>query len=46
KAAEHNLKSRAVAERCGYVFEGILRNNRRLPSGDLSSTAVYSKTGI
>ncbi|MGF1779791.1 GNAT family N-acetyltransferase [Vibrio nomapromontoriensis] len=46
KAAEHNLKSRAVAERCGYIFEGVLRNDRRLPSGELSGTAVYSKTGI
>ncbi|WP_028768399.1 GNAT family N-acetyltransferase [Shewanella fidelis] len=46
KAAEHNLKSRTVAERCGYVLEGVLRNDRRLPSGELSSTAVYSKTNI
>ena len=46
KAAEQNLKSRMVAERGGYTFEGILRNDRRLPSGELSGTAVYSKTGI
>ena len=46
KAAEQNLKSRMVAERGGYAFEGILRNDRRLPSGELSGTAVYSKTGI
>nr|WP_086939870.1 GNAT family N-acetyltransferase [Thaumasiovibrio occultus] len=44
KAAEHNTKSRAVAERCGYVFEGLLRNERRLPSGELCATAVYGKT--
>ncbi|MER0374552.1 GNAT family N-acetyltransferase, partial [Vibrio vulnificus] len=30
----------------GYTFEGILRNNRRLPSGELSGTAVYAKTGL
>lgn len=46
KAAEENRKSRAVAERCGYAFEGILRNDRKLPSGMLSSTAVYSKIGL
>ncbi|EGQ9279637.1 GNAT family N-acetyltransferase [Vibrio vulnificus] len=46
KAAEHNLRSRSVAERGGYTFEGILRNNRRLPSGELSGTAVYAKTGL
>ncbi|KLV00426.1 GNAT family N-acetyltransferase [Photobacterium aphoticum] len=44
KAAEHNLKSRSVAERSGYVFEGLLRNERRLPSGELSGTAIYAKT--
>ncbi|MDF4309600.1 GNAT family N-acetyltransferase [Vibrio parahaemolyticus] len=46
KAAVENWKSRSVAERGGYIFEGILRNDRRLPSGDLSSTAVYAKTGL
>lgn len=46
KAAVENTKSRAVAERCGYAFEGILRNDRRLPSGKISSTAVYAKTGL
>ncbi|WP_076415358.1 GNAT family N-acetyltransferase [Shewanella sp. UCD-KL12] len=46
KAAEENLKSRAVAERCGYQFEGMLRNDRRLPSGELSNTAIYAKTAL
>ncbi|KIN09385.1 GNAT family N-acetyltransferase [Vibrio mytili] len=46
KAVEYNAKSRAVAERCGYVFEGLLRNDCRLPSGELSSTAVYSKISL
>ena len=46
KAAEGNFKSRAVAERCGYIFEGIVRNDRRLPSGELSNTAVYSKISL
>ncbi|CAM3668889.1 Putative ribosomal N-acetyltransferase YdaF [Vibrio aerogenes CECT 7868] len=44
KAASCNMKSRAVAERCGYQFDGILRNARRLPSGKLAHTAIYSKT--
>lgn len=43
KAAEGNQKSRAVAERCGYRLEATLRNERRLPSGELSNTVVYAK---
>lgn len=46
KAAESNVKSRAVAERCGYTLEGVLHNDRRLPSGELSNTMVYAKTGL
>ncbi|MGR5173123.1 GNAT family N-acetyltransferase [Vibrio owensii] len=38
-----NLKSRAVAERCGYDFEGELRHDRLSTSGELSNTVVYSK---
>ncbi|MGF1701478.1 GNAT family N-acetyltransferase [Photobacterium makurazakiensis] len=44
RAAEGNTKSRAVAERRGYSFEGTLFNERRMPSGDLSNTVVYAKT--
>ncbi len=44
KMAATNLKSRAVAERCGYGLEGQLVNARRLPSGELDSTVIYSKT--
>ncbi|EGA72283.1 acetyltransferase [Vibrio sinaloensis DSM 21326] len=43
KAAESNRKSRAVAERCGYELEATLRNERRLPSGELCHTVVYAK---
>ncbi|MCF7482997.1 GNAT family N-acetyltransferase [Vibrio sp. J1-1] len=46
KAAEGNSKSRRVAERCGYKLEGTLHNDRRLPSGQLSNTVVYAKTGL
>ncbi|MDV5167611.1 GNAT family N-acetyltransferase [Photobacterium rosenbergii] len=43
-AAEQNYPSRAVAERCGFKFECLKKNERRLPSGELGHTAVYSKT--
>ncbi len=43
RAVINNLKSRAVAERNGYTLEGISRNDRRLPSGELTSTAIYAK---
>ena len=38
-----NAKSRAVAERCGYDFEGELRHDRVSTSGELSNTVVYAK---
>ncbi|QLE37559.1 GNAT family N-acetyltransferase [Vibrio parahaemolyticus] len=38
-----NQKSRAVADRCGYEFEGELRNERLTTSGELSNTVIYSK---
>ncbi|WMC10414.1 GNAT family N-acetyltransferase [Oceanimonas pelagia] len=44
KMAVGNHKSRAVAERCGYELEGIFRNDRKLPDGQVSSTMVYAKT--
>ncbi|MGF1763226.1 GNAT family N-acetyltransferase [Aliivibrio kagoshimensis] len=46
KAAEENIKSWSIAKRCGYAFEGTLRNDRRLPSGELNNTVVYAKTGL
>jgi RimJ/RimL family protein N-acetyltransferase len=46
KAAEENIKSWSVAKRCGYLYEGTLHNDRRLPSGELSNTVVYAKTGL
>ncbi|MBR9727007.1 GNAT family N-acetyltransferase [Shewanella intestini] len=44
RAAQTNHKSWAIAKRCGYEFEGTLINERRLPSGELDNTLVYSKT--
>jgi RimJ/RimL family protein N-acetyltransferase len=37
-----NDRSRRVAEACGYVLEGRLRNDERLPDGSLRETLVYS----
>lgn len=44
KMAGSNLKSQAVAKRCGYYLEAQLVNTRRLPSGELDSTFIYVKT--
>lgn len=46
RTAKCNLASRAVALRCGYVLEAELRNERRLPSGELTDTIVYGKYGL
>ncbi|MFA0016064.1 GNAT family N-acetyltransferase [Vibrio lentus] len=44
RMAGSNLKSKAVAKRCGYQQEACFANDRRLPSGELDSTLVYAKT--
>lgn len=46
KMAENNRKSRAVAERCGYLYEGTYKNDRMLPNGEISNTVVYAKTSL
>ncbi|HBL28808.1 MAG TPA: N-acetyltransferase [Acidobacteria bacterium] len=38
-----NDASRAVAERCGFQLEGILRNVSRGPDGSLRSHCVYAR---
>ena len=45
RTAVDNMKSRAVAERSGYSQEGELKNERLLPSGEITSTVVYAKYG-
>lgn len=39
-----NIKSAAVAKRCGYRLEGILKNNERNPKGELRATRIYALT--
>lgn len=43
RMAKCNVKSKNVAERAGYTFDAELHYERRLPSGELTSTLVYSK---
>jgi RimJ/RimL family protein N-acetyltransferase len=40
--SHRNERSQRVAERCGYVLEGRLRNYDREPTGDLCDMLVYS----
>lgn len=41
---EENVASRRVAERAGFVLEGVLRHERRAPDGSLRNTCVYART--
>lgn len=38
-----NVKSRAVAERCGFELEGVLRRDALGVDGEVRDTAVYSR---
>jgi len=40
---EENDRSRRVAERCQFVLEGVLRNERRAPDGTLRNTCIYAR---
>lgn len=41
--AEHNHASRAVAERCGFALEGVLRHVMRGPDGTLHNRCIYAR---
>lgn len=43
---ETNLASRAVAERCGFELEGILRCDSLSPQGEPRNTCVYARLGL
>lgn len=43
RADARNHRSRAVAERCGFVLEGILRREALAVDGGLRDTAVYGR---
>jgi RimJ/RimL family protein N-acetyltransferase len=38
-----NIRSAAVAKRCGFLLEGILRHDSLDASGELRSTMIFSK---
>lgn len=40
---ERNVRSRAVAQRCGFELEGVLRNHDLGVDGHLRDTAVYAR---
>ncbi len=40
---EENTESRRLAERCQFKLEGVLRNERRAPEGDLRNTCIYAR---
>ena len=40
---EENVASCRVAERAGFVLEGVLRNERRAPDASLRNTCVYAR---
>lgn len=40
--SHRNVRSQKVAERCGFVLEGRLRNHGREPTGDLRDMMIYS----
>ena len=40
---EENTPSRRVAERCQFLLEGVLRNERRAPDGTVRNTCIYAR---
>ena len=42
RMSAQNVKSRAIPQRLGFTFEGILRNEDRHPDGNLRDTCIYA----
>jgi RimJ/RimL family protein N-acetyltransferase len=40
--SHRNTRSQRVAERCGFLFDGRLRNHGREPSGELRDMMIYA----
>ena len=40
---EENIKSRRIAERCNFLLEGTLRNERKAPNSSLRNTCIYAR---
>jgi RimJ/RimL family protein N-acetyltransferase len=40
---EKNMRSTAVAQRCGFTLEGTMRCDSKAADGSLRSTRVYSR---
>lgn len=38
-----NARSCAVAERCGFTLEGVLRKNMRAPDGTVRDSCIYAR---
>jgi RimJ/RimL family protein N-acetyltransferase len=43
RMSSHNVRSRAVAERCGFTLEGVLRQDSLGFDGQARDTAVYAR---
>src|SRR5512138_360966 len=43
RMSSDNLRSRAVAQRSGFTFEGVLRRDSRAVNGEPRDTAVYAR---
>ncbi len=44
RCATDNLRSRRVAERCGFIYEGLLRNDVVRPDGQLVDLVYFGMT--